>query len=155
MRYHVRLGGRGAPFFKVWYNCLMEPKLSESQKHKLQALGVRVVYLFGSSAENYRQPQSDVDIGVVLADREAGLNISKLYNALYDMFTDVFPGQEIDLVFLQRAGLELNFDVISHGRAIYESPQADRPSFEERVQLLYADFKPLLNNFDRAVLGKI
>lgn len=133
----------------------MEQKLSKSQKHELKALGVKLVYLFGSSAENYRQPKSDVDVGVVMEENRMDSDFNKLYNRLYDIFTDLFPGQKLDLVFLQRAGLELNFDVISHGRVIFESPKTDRFAFEEKILLLYADFKPMLKNFDRAIISRI
>ena len=47
-------------------------KIKFSQKHKelFKKLGIDVIYLFGSYAENKTHPMSDVDIGVVFAHPE-------------------------------------------------------------------------------------
>ena len=82
-------------------------------------------------------------------------NANSLYLTLYDIFTDVFTEKSIDIVFLQRVGIELCFDVIRHGKVIYESSIEERLNFEENIFRKYIDFKPLLNQFDKAVLGRV
>ena len=123
---------------------------------RIQTLGVGLVYLFGSYAEGKASPLSDVDIAVLFTDASLlkDETIGKIYNALYDLFTDLFPGKNIDIVFLQRANLELRFDVITHGKVLYESSREDRLSFEEKTMLLYADFRPLLKLFNQTLLHR-
>ncbi len=130
-------------------------ELSESQMQILQRLGVSLVYQFGSSAEGKSSPLSDVDIGIVFTDKSSlNKDFSQIYNQLYDIFTDVFPGRKIDIVFLQKSSLELRFDVIKHGKILFAASSADKFNFEERTMLFYADFKPLLNEFNEAIVNR-
>lgn len=127
---------------------------------RLRQLGVAVLYLFGSHAEGLATPVSDIDVGVLFAPDALPLpeNKTELYNALYDVFTDVFDMsgfRDIDIIFLDQARLELQFDVITHGRVLFETDYDIRLDFEERVAALYRDFKPLLNEFNRGVLQRI
>ena len=130
-------------------------KLNPSQIKRVKTLSISIIYLFGSYAEGKDLPLSDIDIGVVFTDESALSNgLGEIYNELYDIFTDIFTGKNIDIVFLQKAGLELRFDVITHGRILYESSRAERLKFEEKTMLLYADFKPLLKEFNEAILNR-
>lgn len=132
----------------------MEIKLSEAQKNQLLSLGVLAVYLFGSVAEGYKQPHSDVDIGVIFKN-PLPANTLELYNQLDDIFAKTFPHKELDIVLVERATLELKADMITHGQVIFDADPDRRMEFEERILLLYADFKPKLEYFNRAVLDKI
>lgn len=130
-------------------------EFTQSQIRIFQKLGVSLVYLFGSHAEGNSLPLSDIDIGVVFSDesiltKEPGM----VYNKLYDIFTDVFAGKKVDIVFLQKATLELRFDVIRHGIILYIASAIDKLNFEEKTMLFYADFKPILDEFNQAVLNR-
>lgn len=126
---------------------------------KLRDLRVGLVYIFGSRAEGVAGPSSDFDVGVVFTDSAIIRgNTTEIYNALYDIFSDVFDlsnFRNIDIVFLERAPLELRFDVISHGIPLFEISSDFRFNFEERTAAFYRDFRPLLNEFNRAVVEKI
>jgi predicted nucleotidyltransferase len=131
-------------------------RMDASIADRLRSLGVSLVYLFGSVAEGMAHDQSDLDIGIVLADcRRLQSDSFAVYNELYDILTDAFPLSEIDIVFLQAAGLEVCFDAIRHGRLLFASSVDARYGFEERTMILYADFKPLLESFNDAVLERI
>lgn len=134
----------------------MNRLLSQEQIQRLKNLGVELVYLFGSHAEGTTHPLSDIDIGIVLsADSFLDNDLSRIYNELYDILTDAFPGESVDIVFLQRAGLEISFDAVSHGTLLFETSAGKRFEFEEKTTILYADFKPLLDEFNTAVLNRI
>jgi len=120
----------------------------------LRELGVSLIYLFGSVAEGNEHDLSDLDIGIALQS-EPSNDVSELYNALYDIFTEIFPGEKVDIVFLQRAGLELRFDAVTHGTLLFEAEHNSHYDFEERTRLLYADFQPLLQEFDDQILERI
>lgn len=130
-------------------------RLNESQMKNLQKLNVKLVYLFGSQAEGKSLPLSDIDIGVVFAE-DSLFNIAPgtSYNQLYDIFTDIYPGKKVDIIFLHKASLELRFDVISHGKILYADSKKDQLDFEEKTILFYADFKPILEEFNQAILSR-
>lgn len=128
-------------------------------KEELQHLGVEVVYLFGSQAEGVAGETSDIDIGILLKTPiPKSESITPIYNSLFNILSDSFNMSNfrtIDIVFLDRAPLELRFDVIQHGKILYESSSTARMDFEEQVAALYRDFQPILQQFNEAVLEKI
>ncbi len=123
---------------------------------ELKHLKVGLVYLFGSHAEGVAGKLSDVDIGVVFSDpRVSSRDTLEVYNILFDIFSLALDTENVDIVFLERAFLELRFDVISHGKILFMESDDFRYDFEHRTTMLYADFKPVLNNFDNAVLSRL
>ncbi|MDO8569732.1 MAG: nucleotidyltransferase domain-containing protein [bacterium] len=137
----------------------IDVKTIKLPEERLRKLDVALVYLFGSQAEGVAGPLSDIDIGVVFADPKiARGDTLRIYNELYNLLTDHFDMsnfRNIDIVFLERAPLELQFDAISHGITLFEISTDFRMNFEERTSALYRDFKPLLNEFNQAVLARI
>jgi uncharacterized protein len=130
------------------------PKLP---KEKLQELKVGIVYLFGSQAEGTAGELSDIDVGIVFESGYSPRDSREVYQSLYDLLTDVFDMakyKDIDIVFLDRASLELRFDVIRHGKVLYESSDDFRDEFEHHTTMLYMDFKPILNSFNKAILDR-
>lgn len=122
---------------------------------KLKELGVGLVYLFGSCAEGVSGPLSDIDVGVVLENpRLVRGDTMPIYNELYGLFSLLFGVGNIDLVFLERASLELRFDAITHGKILFAAGDDLRDDFEHRTAMLYVDFKPALERFNRAVLSR-
>lgn len=133
--------------------------ISEKTKTKLKDLDVGAVYLFGSHAEKKEGVLSDIDIAV-LFDNSCKIyeNMSSIYNKLYDIFSEIFDlsnFKNIDIVFLQRAPLELRFDVIKHGQILLDILPEQRINFEHNTAMLYMDYKPILENFNKAVLANI
>lgn len=123
---------------------------------RLKSAGVELVYLFGSVAEGCAHSLSDLDFGIVFRDLgKVNADSFAVYNELYDILTDAFPDTAVDIVFLQVAGLEVCSDAIGHGRLLFASSEDARYEFEERVMILYADFKPHLDRFNEAVLQRI
>src|SRR3989344_6180001 len=123
--------------------------ISPNLKEKLKNLGVCFVYLFGSKAENFEMPESDLDIGVLMDKAPDVSEVGKIYNELYNIFSDIFPSQKIDLVLLDQVGLELRLDVINHSRLIYELVPGKHLDFEEETSIMYSDFQPILRGYDR------
>lgn len=131
------------------------PLLTTEQKKKLHSLNVQAVYLFGSRAMNVEHPLSDYDYAVLV--KEAGhYRGDFLYQELYEIFSDISPrslsNDVIDIVFLRDAGLELCFHVVRCGVVIDDNDPKARLDFEERVTLLYCDYRPLLDEFDKTIM---
>lgn len=130
--------------------------VTKKMAKKLKEIGVAVVYLFGSYAEGKNMEHSDIDIAVLL-DYKTGHRtiLNDVYNKLYFILSDLLPGKNIDLVLLNRATLELRMDVIINGKIIYAKTADEQFSFEEKTILDYADFKPVLDQFNHAVLERV
>ena len=136
----------------------MSIKLDAAQKRKLQRLGVQALYLFGSRAQKISTPLSDYDYAVLLAKK--GLSrLDALYLKLYELLSEISPrglkNDVLDIVFLRDAGLELCFHVLRYGILLHDPDAKARREFEERTTLLYCDYRPVLDLFDRAILDTL
>lgn len=134
------------------------PPFTETHKAAFDALGVEAVYLFGSRALGKEGPLSDYDYGILL--KESGHRRGDdLYFKLYDIFAEVSPrtleNDVIDIVFLKDAGLELRFHVVRYGLVIHDNHPLSRLRFEQETTLLYCDYRPVLDMFDRTLLASL
>ena len=129
-------------------------QLTSADQERLRSLGVAVIYLFGSHAEGFATERSDADFGVLLKDpRVLTRDTMPLYLELLDVCSHYVPNSDrMDIVFLQRAPLELRYDVVTHGIPLFQMDEGSRLDFEERTVIAYCDFQPLLQRFNRAIL---
>jgi predicted nucleotidyltransferase len=123
-------------------------------RDKFEELGVFIVYLFGSRSIKKGSPLSDVDIGVVLKDPSLGKNTRQLYHSLYQLFSDLYPASELDIVLLQIAPLSLQYSAVKEGKVVFEEDPTFTADYENFVINQYLDFRPVLDLFDRATLGR-
>ncbi|MBI2346258.1 MAG: nucleotidyltransferase domain-containing protein [Deltaproteobacteria bacterium] len=125
---------------------------------RLRQLGVTALYLFGSRALAQQGPLSDYDYAVLLP-AQGHQRGDRLYHQLYDLLTEISPrtltNDVIDIVFLRDAPLELQFHVIRHGQVLFDVDPLARLRFEERTMLLYCDYRPVLDAFDKAILQSL
>ncbi len=96
----------------------------------------QAIYLFGSWGTEHEQPQSDVDIAVLLpapqAKKAGSLVLSDLHLALQTALN-----REVDLVNLRQAPTVLQKEVVVAGRRIYCVPGTMVDEFELLVFALY------------------
>lgn len=120
--------------------------------------GVEALYLFGSRAQGIDHPLADYDYAV-LTKKKGHMKGDRLYTILYDILSAVSPrtlkNDVLDIVYLRDAGLELKFHVIRYGKVIYDGNPRARLNFEEQTMLLYCDYRPLLDQFDRTILQSL
>lgn len=131
------------------------PTLTIRHQRILKAHGVLAAYLFGSRAQGQEGPLSDYDYAVLTKDGGHSRG-DELYSTLYDVFDEISPrtlaNDTIDIVFLQDIGLELRFHVIRYGVVFFDDNPGARLDFEAQTTLLYCDYRPLLDRFDRTIL---
>jgi predicted nucleotidyltransferase len=102
---------------------------------------VVLCYLFGSQVHGNVGPLSDIDIAFLLdkadeADKTLGELRSEIASAI---------GQErVDVVFLNRAPVELAYAVIAHGALTYQRDVYTRVEYEAKIMSLYCDYLPVL-----------
>ena len=129
--------------------------LTTKHKQMLSKLGVQAIYLFGSRALQTHTAASDYDYAILMQNKGHSKG-DDVYFALYNLLTEISPrtleNDIIDIVYLRDVGLELRFHVIRYGQVIYDhNPQA-RINFEVETELLYCDYRPLLDEFDKIIL---
>lgn len=135
---------------------MSEITISQKNKEKLEALGVSVLYLFGSRARGIVGEKSDYDIGVVFADIGKD-NAMERYNAVYDILSDVIPdiinGPKLDISFLQNANASLQMSAIRYGKVIFEINPRFRADYEESVLKQYDDYHYLQREYESATFA--
>lgn len=134
------------------------PTLETKHIKLLSELGVQAVYLFGSRAVGKSGPFSDYDYAVLLK-KNGHYRGDKLYFRLHDILSEIskrrLKNDVIDIVFLRDSGLELAFHVIRYGKIIFEKDTKARLHFETITILKYCDYRPILDEFDNAILEAI
>lgn len=112
---------------------------------------IDVVYLFGSRARGDSTQESDWDFAVLL---------SKDFKDPYDLvrLIDIIArdlgvsDEQINLVILNDAELELTYAVISEGLIVFERDVERRVDFEVLTLESYMDFKPVLDQMRRSLI---
>lgn len=116
-----------------------------------EAAGVRFAYLFGSRAEGTGGDASDADVAV-MPGRELGLLEREQIAA---RLAGAFDAPDVDLVVLDRAGLELKGRVVQEGKLIYSADEPARVAFEVRTRSEYLDFLPTLKALQASYLARV
>lgn len=124
----------------------------------LARLQVQALYLFGSRAIGAASEQSDYDFAVLMP--HTGHSRGDLaYHTLYDLLTDLLPTTTspsvVDIVFVRDAPLELAMHVVRYGDVLWESDAKARANFAARTTLLYADFRPILDEIDHTMVESL
>jgi predicted nucleotidyltransferase len=130
---------------------MIEPTLIKkiALKYDLQ-----LIYLFGSKATGRDTKVSDIDIAVLLNDREAH-NLKNLILDLIFDFSRVFCSDKIDLVILNKTSLAVQYNVISDGEILYALNPETRYNYEVNLISLYLDFKRYEDEYYEAMQKQI
>ncbi len=93
---------------------------------------IKIIYLFGSRASNDQHALSDWDFAYKREKSSGSLEVWNLKNQLSaDLSVDV------DLIDLDRVGTTLQFQVISHGRVIWQHNEQHTWYYEALVLSAY------------------
>ncbi len=114
---------------------------------------VRGVYLFGSHAEDADNPESDLDLGVVLDDE---CNADAQLEILARLVEHGF--ERADVAVLNEATPLLRHEAVKYRMIIYARADFDAAAYAERATMEYLDFYPFYEvqreYFRRDVLGE-
>ena len=132
-------------------NLLPQESRASLSHYFAQRPDVVLAYLFGSHATGSADPESDVDVAVVL-DEEADGVLGAMVEIEGEL-KGLLPGKQTDVVVLNHAGLRLRHEVISTGSLLYERDSDDRVDFEVKSQMQYFDWQPVERQFDEAAFA--
>ena len=122
----------------------MEIMLKESEKKLLNNVfekysAVQAVYLFGSVASENVHQESDIDLAIIPGTKK--LREQKLA-ILTDLAREGFSN--VDLVFIGKEDVVLQYEAIRQNIVIYETPSFDRGSTYSKIVRQYLDLYPYL-----------
>lgn len=101
---------------------------------------ISLIYLFGSKARGRETSLSDIDIAVLL-ENDRDLNLKKIILDLIFEFSNVFHSDKIDLLLLNKAGLDIQYNIVSEGKLLFQLNEDVKCNYETRVIKLYLDFQ--------------
>jgi len=101
---------------------------------------VHLAYLFGSRASGDTTPESDYDFGVLV---EEGSDAACRHEMAHEL-GQVVGHSGVDVVVLNKAPIELAFNVIATGRLLYERDMVTCVEFEAKTMSRYGDYLPVL-----------
>ena len=125
--------------------------LPEDLDASLASAAVAAVWLFGSRARGDADDDSDADIALLL---RAGAPVPSLHTqgALANEFATTLGVDEIDIVVLDRAPLDLRGRVLTEGRVLWSRDEPRRVRFTVETLSRYFDILPTIREQDRAYL---
>jgi len=105
--------------------------------------------LFGSEARGTSHKESDVDIGVLFDKKINPKNYLKLEGKLIELFSEIYPKKEINIVNLNIASPLLKQVVILEEKLLYEKSEANRILFQIKTLHEYEDYLHLSNIYNQ------
>ncbi len=106
-----------------------------------------VVYLFGSLVKGSRTESSDIDIAFVFDEnfykKEPFRAVQK--SEFCSTLLSERLGCRVDIVILNSASLSFVYHVLKRGICIYEKNSSKRILFEVKIDNLYHDFRPFID----------
>ena len=115
---------------------IAEPILRVIGRHP----NIVLAYLFGSQVQGNIGPMSDVDMALLL---DSGVE-DEIHCDLRSSIASAVEQERVDVVFLNRAPVELAYAIIVDGELIYQRDSYSRVEYEAKVMSLYCDYLPVL-----------
>jgi hypothetical protein len=131
----------------------LSPESVEGIVKRLQVLcadrNVALLYLHGSHARGDQGPLSDLDLAVLFG-RESPRSLGSELDFLAAL-QSASGREDVDLVFLDRAGPIIKDRVVRYGRLVYQRSEKERILFEEKALKEYLDFRYFSKQYDEAL----
>lgn len=108
-------------------------------------------YQFGSTVRGREGPLSDLDIAILVDERQApsAVDLLQIELVLAYELQKRLNVPEVDLITLNRQRLTLQYAVLRTGQLIYDADPKSRIQFAQRVIQAYLDFRPTLQLIER------
>jgi predicted nucleotidyltransferase len=116
--------------------------------------GIRLAYLFGSSAMGCPGAQSDADVAVLLRESYDPSDLCGVLGKLEALISKAL-GCPAHVLALNGASALLGFEAIRHGRLLFVADEAERIQFEVRVLKEYDEFSWRQDFYYRAMVSRL
>ena len=109
---------------------------------------VLLAYLYGSAVQGNLRADSDIDIGILLADDAVPDHLYAIKMA-GEIRSRCRLDREVDVRILNRRPIRFLHQVLRYGEIVFVRDERKRVDFETDVIKAYLDFKPFLREYDR------
>ena len=109
---------------------------------------VLIAYLYGSAVQGNLRADSDIDIGILLADDAVPDHLYAIKMA-GEIRSRCRLDREVDVRILNRRSIRFLHQVLRYGEIVFVRDERKRVDFETDVIKTYLDFKPFLQEYDR------
>ncbi len=116
---------------------------------------IAALYVFGTAAHNELKPLSDLDFGILLSSKLDRKAVISKHLEMIGKFNDFFHTDEIDLVLMNNAPLNISYYIIRQGKLLFCAKKKEVSNFQEHLLKLYLDFVHFRNAFDQQFLTGI
>lgn len=107
---------------------------------------VVAVYLYGSFARGEAKKDSDIDLGVVLVEKE-DYRPFEIPQVVFSQDLSELLNKEVEVQDLSACSLEFSHRVLSEGKLIFCLDHAKRIDFETMIIRKYFDLKPYFEEY--------
>jgi len=122
-------------------NIDVKEKLSFIEKIAENFDNLIALWLFGSYAKGNQTPLSDIDIAYLSLDRLETSRVEELDKKLYNSLSRLFETDDISLVNLRDASINLIFSTLQEGRILFCRTDEEISDFKEHIMNLYPEAK--------------
>lgn len=132
-------------------HALIEDTVKEYFLNKVE---VTAIYLFGSVAEGKARPGSDIDIAVLFDDN---ISMEERFDRrlTFIIHLEDLLKSEVDVIDLLASSLAFQHRVLRKGKLVFEKDRKNRIYYETRLRREYFDFKPYLDQYEKAALKRL
>jgi len=127
------------------------PKLEVYFANKPQIV---LAYLFGSQARGEAHPDSDLDLGILLAESIPEREYTEQRLEIIGDLMQLLRSNEVDILILNEAPLVMRYQVISRGKLLFYRDRQAAIDFRVRALNAYFDFKPILDHHRKVFFQK-
>ena len=116
---------------------------------------VQFAYLYGSYGRGKPHPFSDLDIAVFVddnADLTQCLELELSLSVKVDRLIDHTVSSEVRVI--NHMPLSIQGKILFDGQLIYTCNEVNRINFETRTRLLYFDFLPVIQGYQKAYIQR-
>ncbi len=115
---------------------------------------VGLIYLFGSYAQDTANPLSDIDIAILLSNRNRQ-DYQELRLFFINALMRILHKNDLDVVLLNEASIALRFNIIKNGKLLYVNDEKQRIDFESRAIIDYIETNPLRQEYNKYLFKNI
>ena len=109
---------------------------------------VIAAYLYGSAVKGNLRADSDIDIGILLADDAVPDHLYAIRMAR-EIRSRCHLDRDVDVRILNRRPIRFLYQVLRYGKLVFVRDERKKVEFETGVLKEYLDFKPFLREYDR------
>ena len=125
--------------FKAWSGAEGRAAAERAAERLASDERVRLVFLYGSAADQTRSEVHDVDLAVACSPRASFTDLMRLRADAVAV-----ARMPVDLIDLADAGVVLAWEVAETGRCLFARDPDDEVAFVTRARACYWDFRPFL-----------